>query len=88
VCRIGHFDVERRFPICRATIDELAARVARHPSGPVVSPQVIVGLPDAMRSAQAALTLVALVLVFGLRLGVLPVLAVSALLGIAWMAAV
>jgi FdhD protein len=49
-----HFVATASCGICgRASIDELASRIAPRPPGPVVRRDVILGLPDVMRTAQA-----------------------------------
>jgi FdhD protein len=49
-----HFVATASCGICgRASIDELAARVDPLPDGPTVRREVIIGLPDTMRAAQA-----------------------------------
>src|SRR5262249_54044354 len=50
-----HFVATASCGICgKASIDEIAVRVDPIPAGPVVSRAVILGLPDALRAAQAA----------------------------------
>jgi FdhD protein len=49
-----HFVATASCGICgRASIDELSARVDPLPAGPRVRREIIIGLPDAMRAAQA-----------------------------------
>src|SRR4051812_47280254 len=50
-----HFVATASCGICgKASIEEVALRVARLPAGPIVSRSVILSLPDLLRSAQAA----------------------------------